>query len=132
RCRPAQSAHTLAVVVISPDRGSARRGHAPAAALSCKPRVAPAGAGFWHAPGPPYDHGGHRPHEPRTPTPTRSHRAHAAPRQADARPCRPPTRPTAAPTATCPTPRVQYAKLGSIYMLSTGNLRLDYLCVTSP
>ncbi len=61
--------------------------------MPCRPRAAPAGAGWRRVPGPPCDRDGHWPPESRTPTPTRSHRAHAAARRAGARPCRPPARP---------------------------------------
>src|SRR5262245_10044828 len=112
--------------------GSAHPGHAPAAALSCRPRAVPVGGGWRHAPAPPCDRGGRRTHEPRTPTPTRNHHAHVAPRRADARPCLPPVRPTAAPMASSPTPWVQYAKLCSTYVLRLSNLRPPSPCVTSP
>jgi len=62
------------------DCGSAHLGHVPGAALLCKPRAAPAGAGCWLAPEPPCDRVGHQSHESRTPRPTRNHRAHAVPR----------------------------------------------------
>jgi hypothetical protein len=71
------------------DCGSAHRGQVPGAALPCKPRAAPAGAGCWLAPGPPCDRAGHQPHESRTPTPTRSHPAHVVP-QASRCPAMPP------------------------------------------
>jgi hypothetical protein len=73
--------------IVSSYRGSACRGQARGAALSCRPRAAPAGAGCWLAQGPPRDRVGHQPHEPRTPKPTRNHRAHAVLRRADVRPC---------------------------------------------
>jgi hypothetical protein len=52
--------------------GFAHPSHASAAALPCRPRAAPAGAGSWRVPGPPCDRVGHWPHEPRTPAPTRT------------------------------------------------------------
>jgi hypothetical protein len=60
---------------VSSFAGSARRGHAPGAALPWKPRAAPVGAGCQHGPGPTCDHFGHRLDGSRTPRPTRNHRA---------------------------------------------------------
>jgi hypothetical protein len=61
--------------------GSAHPGHAPVAALFCKPWAAPAGAGSWRGQGPPCDRVGHQPDEPRTSRhqePSRSCRSQAS------------------------------------------------------
>jgi hypothetical protein len=108
---------------VSPSPGFAHRGPEPAAAPPCRRPVAPVGASWSPAPGPPCAQAAHRSPAPRTPTPTRSRRPRTSPKRADDPPCRLTFRQGAVPTVLSPEPRHQYAKPCSIRAGPDGPVR---------